>query len=155
MQIFKILMVSFFITLPSTSCNDGNENDLFKTIQAQNDLYERYYNSDDVDALTKLHTEDATVIAPNFGPARGHEEIRVGLAEELAMGDGRIDFETLEVTSLTKDTAYEIGHYKLRIDLEEGEPFVDEGDYVIIWKLCEDDVWRIHVDIWNTSLPLE
>ena len=67
----------------------------------------------------------------------------------------QIDLQVLEVTSLTKVTAFEIGHYKLRIDLDDGDPVVDEGDYVVIWKLCEDGVWRKHVDIWNTSLPLE
>jgi len=37
--------------------------------------------------------------------------------------------------------------------MEEGDPIVDEGHYVVVWKLGEDGVWKLHLDTWNTSLP--
>jgi ketosteroid isomerase-like protein len=36
----------------------------------------------------------------------------------------------------------------------DGSVMEDEGDTVVIWKLGEDGAWLLHVDIWNTSLPL-
>lgn len=155
MKFSTAVIIVFLLALPCALLASSNENDLFRTIQAQKQLFARYYNSEDLDALTELYTEDATVIAPNFGPAKGHEAIRSGLAEELALGDGTIELQTLEVTPLSNQAAYEIGHYKIRIELDEGEPILDEGDYVVLWQLCDDGVWRLQVDTWNTSLPLE
>jgi len=51
-------------------------------------------------------------------------------------------------------TAYEIAQYKIRIDLPDGGVIEDEGNSVVILQLGQDGVWRLHVDIWNTSLPL-
>ena len=39
------------------------------------------------------------------------------------------------------------------INVVVGTPIEDLGDYVVIWKRGNDDVWRMHVDIWNTKLP--
>ena len=50
-------------------------------------------------------------------------------------------------------TAYEIGRYRLRIDLFNGDVLEEEGNTLLIWKLGEDNIWRIHVDMWNTSHP--
>lgn len=101
-----------------------------------------------------MYTEDATVIAPNFPPDKGHAAIQAGLEAELALGDGTIQLKTLEVHRINKKTAWELGSYDLKIVLEEGEPIVDVGHYVIIWKLIDDE-WLLHMDTWNTSLPLE
>jgi ketosteroid isomerase-like protein len=125
--------------------------DVMSAIQAQNQLYMDAYRSNDVDAIIALHTHDATVIAPKYPPARGHDEIHAALVEELALGDGVLEIQAIEVTRMDGETAYEIGQYKLRIDLLDGDVFEEEGNTLLIWKLGEDSVWRIHVDMWNTS----
>jgi ketosteroid isomerase-like protein len=48
------------------------------------------------------------------------------------------------------DTAVEVGRYTLS---GEGGQVLDTGKYVVIWKK-EDDAWRYHRDIWNSSMPL-
>jgi ketosteroid isomerase-like protein len=34
----------------------------------------------------------------------------------------------------------------------EGGKVVDRGKYIVIWKR-EQGQWKLHRDIWNTSMP--
>ena len=47
------------------------------------------------------------------------------------------------------ETAYEVGKYTL---LGRGGQTLDSGKYVVIWRQ-EDGQWKLHRDIFNTSLP--
>jgi len=143
-----------WMMLPGLLLAGEQDTDLFNTIRDRKQLWGKYYNAGDAASLTRMYTADATVIAPNFPPDKGHKAIQAGLEAELALGDGKIKMKTLEVHRINKDTAYEIGYYDLKIVLEEGDPIIDEGHYVIIWKFVDDE-WRLHVDTWNTSLPLK
>ena len=60
------------------------------------------------------------MIAPGFPPARGHDEIGAALIEELALGEGKLQLQAIEVNRMAVDTAYEAGQYKLRIEMDIG-----------------------------------
>ncbi len=150
----KNLLTIFMIALPTLLMAETSHDDLTKAIEAQNAIYMSAYRVNDVDAIIQLYTPDTTLIAPNAGPSRGIDNVRAGLAEELALGDGRLDLHTLEMTRMSDDMAYEFGEYTLDIDLPDGESMHDEGNMVVIWKRGDDSVWRLHVDIWNSSLPM-
>jgi ketosteroid isomerase-like protein len=45
--------------------------------------------------------------------------------------------------------AFEVGTYAMK--LKDGT-VADRGKYVVVW-LKEDGKWKLHRDIWNTSLP--
>nr|NIO33253.1 DUF4440 domain-containing protein [Gemmatimonadota bacterium] len=32
---------------------------------------------------------------------------------------------------------------------------VEQGKYLVVWKRGEDGNWKLHADIWNTSMPAE
>ena len=49
------------------------------------------------------------------------------------------------------DTAIEVSKYTLQ---GEGGQVLDEGKYIIIWKQ-EDGQWKLHRDIFNSSLPAQ
>jgi ketosteroid isomerase-like protein len=68
----------------------------------------------------------------------------------MDMGIKTARLETVE-TEGHGDTAIEIGKYSLRG--EAGKVF-DNGKYVVIWKQ-EGDQWKLHRDIWNSSLPAQ
>ena len=133
----------------------ASQEDLASVIRAQNARYMTAYRARDVAGVTALHTEDGTVIAPNRERAKGLDAIHAFLADEMNLGPGEIELTTVEVTRLDDDMAYEIGQYKLTINVVGGTAIEDQGDYVVIWKRGNDDAWRMHVDIWNTKLPLE
>jgi uncharacterized protein (TIGR02246 family) len=132
----------------------AQDTDLLNAIQQQNDRYVTAFNAKDASAVAALHTENAMVIAPHYGPVTGRGEIQAGLEEELSASETVLQLQALEVTRISEDTAYEIGEYKQAFKLPNVETSHDEGNTVVRWKHGKDGVWRLHVDIWNTSLPL-
>jgi ketosteroid isomerase-like protein len=66
----------------------------------------------------------------------------------LASGVGGASLETTDVET-EGNLAYETGRYQMRS--KDGK-VLDRGKYVVVWKRSGSD-WRIHRDIWNTSMP--
>jgi ketosteroid isomerase-like protein len=53
------------------------------------------------------------------------------------------------------DMVCEIGKYDMTIQPEGQEEIKDNGKYLVIWKKATDGAWKLHVDIWNTSMPAQ
>ena len=47
------------------------------------------------------------------------------------------------------ETAVEIGRFVLR---DANEQIADEGKFIVVWKF-EEEIWKLHRDIINSSLP--
>ena len=91
-------------------------------------------------------------VVPTKVQVTGHLA-EVFFGEELTLGDENPELQAIEVTQMDEETAYEIGQYALRIDLVNGEVIEEEGNTLLIWKLGKDNIWRIHVDMWNSNHP--
>lgn len=68
------------------------------------------------------------------------------------MGIYEAELEIAELEELEEhvDTAIEVGQYTL----SGGGQVMDRGTYLVTWKR-EDGQWKLHRDIWNTSVPPE
>ncbi len=64
------------------------------------------------------------------------------------MGIKTARLETLELES-HGETAVEVGKYTLGGG--EGQT-LDQGKYVVVWK-NDGGAWKLHRDIWTSSLP--
>jgi ketosteroid isomerase-like protein len=53
------------------------------------------------------------------------------------------------------DVVYEVGKYTLKFQLEGQESLEKNGKYVLIWKKMADGMWKRHVDIWNSDVPMQ
>ena len=137
-----------------TMAESESDGDVISAIKAQNARYMAAYSAGDAAAIAALHTKDAIIMPPNRPRVQGLADIESIIAEDLLLGPSKIELKTVEVTT-NGDTAYEIGQYTMSIEVEGGEPIKDFGDYLVIWKRGVDGIWRLHVDIWNTNLPLE
>ncbi len=52
------------------------------------------------------------------------------------------------------DTAWEMGENKITLNPPGGQDYVSMiGKHLVIWKRQIDGSWKIHVDIWNSSIP--
>jgi ketosteroid isomerase-like protein len=49
------------------------------------------------------------------------------------------------------DLAYEIGRFALKVQPEGKEVIEQKGKYVVVWKKAPNQVWKLHVDIWNSG----
>ncbi|MDH5788253.1 MAG: hypothetical protein OEZ40_08185 [Candidatus Bathyarchaeota archaeon] len=47
-----------------------------------------------------------------------------------------------------------MGNYNINIQPRGQKPIEEKGKYISIWKHTASG-WKLHRDIWNSSLPLE
>lgn len=99
----------------------------------------------DTAALVALYTPNAQLFPPNSEPVRGKKAIEELFQSITEVKGGGLTTTELEVHG---DTAIETGTYKL---LSEDGNQLDKGNYVAIWKR-EGGKWKIHRDIWNSSV---
>jgi len=105
-------------------------------------------------ALASLYTEDAKLLPPNSEMITGREGIEAFWGGGLQMGIKDATLTTVEVLGMG-DMVCEIGKVELVIQPEGQEAIADTGKYLVIWKKTSDGTWKLHVDIWNTSLPAQ
>ena len=127
--------------------------DIKSLIQAQNDAYGAAYRAGDAAAVAALHTENAILIGPNSPRVEGRAAVEEYIAAGLNLGDSDIKLTALEVTQ-HGDTAIEVGRYSSSLKPPYGAAIEDRGNYLVIWQRGDDGVWRLHIDAFNSELPL-
>ena len=105
----------------------------------------------DAAALAGLYTDDAMLLPPNSKKIYGMNEIKEYWDSAIQMGAKEVVLTPVHVF-LMGYYACEIGKYNLMMEPQGFPTFEDKGKYLVIWKE-EDGTWKLHIDIWNTSLP--
>lgn len=123
------------------------EEDVREAIRAGNDRFGAAIRAGDAAALAALFTADAQVLVPNLEPLRG-QAVRDYWTSVLGLGVQDLRLETVEL-EVRGDTALELGAYAM---LGVDGALMDSGKYLVVWK-HDRGAWRVHRDIWNTSLP--
>jgi uncharacterized protein (TIGR02246 family) len=109
---------------------------------------EAAYQSGDPAAVARLYTDDARLMPTGSEVITGREAIAEFWRGVMDLGIQRAQLETFEVDN-QGHTAIETGEYRL---FGEGDHQLDRGKYVVVWKEALGE-WRLHWDIWNTSVP--
>jgi uncharacterized protein (TIGR02246 family) len=117
-------------------------------IAAANENFMAAVKKGDAAALAALYTENGQVLPPNSDFVTGKDAIQAFWQAILDMGIKEAKLEIVEVEG-HGDTAIEVSKYTLHG--EEGQQ-LDKGKYIVIWKQ-EEGQWKLHRDIFNTSLP--
>jgi ketosteroid isomerase-like protein len=123
-----------------------------KEIEKNNRRFREGIRKGDASAVGALYTEDALLMPPNTEIIRGRDGTTKFWDGAVKMGVRDAVLDTLELHH-KGDTLEEVGNYTLSIHPQGQEPFEDKGKYVVLWKQDTDGTWRLHRDIWNSSLP--
>ena len=115
-------------------------------VDAANKTFTSAIEKRDAAAIGALYTTNA--FPPNGDIVRGRAAIQKMWQGVLDSGVASADLATLEVHA-DATLAYEVGTYTM--SGKDGKP-VDKGKYVVVW-MKEGGAWKIHRDIWNTSMP--
>ena len=116
-------------------------------IAATNQAFMDTFEAGDAHGLVQWYTGGAELLPPGRGVVSGHAAIESYWEMAMGMGIARAHLETREVTD-HGDLAVEVGRYTLfAADGRE----MDHGKYILVWK-NEGGTWRIHRDMWNTSV---
>ena len=124
-----------------------------RAVEASNAEFVAAMKRGDAAALAALYTEDAIVLPPNSDMIRGRAAIRKFFADFLGSTKVTAAEITTQEVFVSGATAYEVGTNRLAMQAA-GQPAVtDRGKYLVVWQRGPDGRWRVHRDMFNTSLP--
>ena len=124
----------------STEIRDG--------IAVANAEFMNTFNRGDGAGMGVVYTENGQLLPPNSDIVTGHSAISAFWQGAMDMGIKTAKLETVELEG-QGDTAFEVGKYTLS---GEGGKVIDSGKFIVIWKR-EGEKWKLHRDIWNSSMP--
>jgi uncharacterized protein (TIGR02246 family) len=119
-----------------------------EAISAGNKRFMETFERGDAAGMATLYTENGQLLPPNTDIVSGRQGIQAFWQGAIDMGIKAMKLETTELEE-HGDTAIAVGKYTLS---GEGDQVIDSGKYVVILKQ-EGGQWRLHRDIWNTSMP--
>jgi len=120
-----------------------------KEIEKMNLKFSECVRNRDVASLALLYTEDACLLPTNSIMIQGREEIEKYWGDILSVIKDAV-LTTMDIVG-EGETITEIGKYQLTTQKGAGEAVLDYGKYMILWKHTSEG-WKLHWDIWNTSL---
>jgi uncharacterized protein (TIGR02246 family) len=117
-------------------------------IEAANAKFSADFAKGDAAAVASHYSPTAWAFPPNGEITKGREAIAKLWKGAMDAGVKEVKLTVLEVEG-HGDTAHEVGTYVLS---GEGGKTLDTGKYVVVWKR-QGGQWKLHRDIWNTSMP--
>jgi ketosteroid isomerase-like protein len=117
-------------------------------IAAANSDFMNTFNRGDGAGMGGLYTENGQLFPPNSDIVTGQSAISAFWQGAMDMGIKTAKLETVELEG-EDDAAFEVGKYTLS---GEGDKVIDSGKFIVIWRI-EGGKWKLHRDIWNSSMP--
>ncbi len=119
-----------------------------EAIAAANENFMATFNRGDAAGMAALYTENGQVLPPNSDFVTGKPAIQIFWQALMDMGIKAAKMAIVEVED-HGDTAIEVSTYTLQ---GEAGQVLDRGKYIVIWKQ-EAGQWKLHRDIFNSSMP--
>ncbi len=120
-----------------------------EAIPQANQQFMMAFNQGNAGGVAECYTAGAQLLPVNVGLIAGRDNIQGFWQAVMDMGIKAARLETKEMDVLG-DTVIEVGEYTL---LGGKEQVLDMGKYLVVWKI-EQGQWKLHRDIWTTSLPV-
>ena len=117
-------------------------------IAAANVAFMAAFRGGDAAGVAVLYTATGQLLPPNMDTMAGQAAIQAFWQGAMDMGIRSAQLEIAEVEG-HGDTAVEVSQYTL---CGEGGQVLDQGKYIVVWKR-EGGQWKLHRDIFNSSLP--
>ena len=143
----KLILLLALLTLDAVAAS-AQAQDTRAAIEAQNKKFVQAVEKGEARAIANLYTVNAIVMPANSDSVKGREAIKAMFQGMLDAGVKGATLTATEVESFGI-TAIEAGVYTMK-DASGKE--IDKGKYIVIWKR-EGGQWKLHRDIFNSSLP--
>ena len=121
--------------------------DIHSNIRAISDSFESTFSIGDVTKISGFYTENGMLLPSGFDFVKGKQEIKEFWQSAIDMGIKYIKIDIIELEQ-HDDTAIEMSNYTLS---GSDKQVIDAGKGIVIWKNT-GDAWKMHRDIWNSSL---
>ncbi|MDX1701423.1 MAG: DUF4440 domain-containing protein [Melioribacteraceae bacterium] len=112
--------------------------------------------SGDIDKFVSLYTEDAISMPQHESVRKGIDAIR-DYHQSYHEQNNVIESKNIsEEVIICGDWAIERGTYtQTSVSKSGGEASQDEGKYLVIYQRLYDGQFKIHLEIWNSDLPIK
>ena len=144
-QVSKIGLILWVACVVASCCTTTGHRD---AIISANDTFMATYKRGDAAGMADLYTVNGQLLPPNSDVIRGRAGIQTFWQGLMDAGIKEANLETVEVEGHC-DTATEVGRF---VVIGEGGQTLGNGKYIVLWKR-EGGEWRLHRDIWNSSVP--
>ena len=102
----------------------------------------------DADAVGALYTDDCRLLTPQAEVVCGRWQIEAYWRTGIAVGLAGVELVTTEL-EVGRDTAVEIGRYRIEVAADGGAALTDAGRYVVFHRRQADGSWLRAVDVFN------
>ena len=121
--------------------------DIHTTIKSLAENFESTFESGDAAKIAEFYTDNGMLLPAGSNFVKGKQAIKEYWQAAIDMGIKSIKLDIIEIEQ-HDDTAIEMSAYTLSgID----DQVIDSGKGIVIWK-NKGGVWKLHRDIWNSSL---
>ena len=151
MKTLHIILIALLIGCQSTTyqTNLNYEQEVERISQVAT-AFSKALIEDDVTALMKCYAEDAIIFPPRLDQLSDSISIR---SYWTSRSERDVIYHMIipERIEMHDSTAIDFGEYEGQsiFDGDTLDPF--QGKYVVVWKLDNQNNWKIKYDIWNSS----
>ncbi len=121
--------------------------DIHDVIRTLAEDFASVFGRGDAVGVADFYTDNGMLLPAGFDFVQGKRDIAAFWQGAMDMGIKNAKIDTLEIEQ-HGDTAIEVGTYTLS---DADDRVMDHGKGVVIWKY-EDGGWKMHRDIWNSSV---
>jgi len=122
--------------------------------QATTAAFHLALRTDDADALFMHVAEDVVMMPPGEAAIRGKAAMRDWYAAFLSQFRTTSLKLTGQEVFIGKGWAVELGSYEWGLQaVAGGDPVVDHGSYMQVWRQQPNGQWQFAREIWNSSVP--
>ncbi len=117
-------------------------------IRNKNAEFVEAFQRKDGAAIAAMYSTSPRVMPPGSDAVEGKMKIQAFWENVFHAGITDAKLETIEVDLIGGYTAIETGKFVLYANRE----VADRGKYLVVWR-NEDGQWKLHRDVWNSSVP--
>ena len=105
-----------------------------------------------VDEILSFWTDDAVVIPAGMSAVIGKDALRAYVEGSLAIPGFRISWSSSDAEVSGDGTlGFVLSSNEILMDGPDGQPVINRGRAVTVWRREPDGEWRCAVDIWNAE----
>jgi ketosteroid isomerase-like protein len=105
-----------------------------------------------VDEILSFWTDDAVVIPAGMSAVIGKDALRAYVEGSRAIPGFRISWSSSDAEVSGDGTlGFVLSSNEISMDGPDGQPVIDRGRAVTLWRREPDGAWRCAVDIWNAE----
>jgi ketosteroid isomerase-like protein len=105
----------------------------------------------DLTGVLRPYASDGAMLAPGATLASGTDAIRQVWSSLVSKPGFSLKFTPTQITiARSRDMAWELGTFQLRLNDPQGKPSVAVGKYVVTWTRVGGE-WKVAADIFNTN----